>query len=147
MTRRLALVPPLTVPAARYVNATLVEVHDGDTFRCLADRLDDDLSEWNIRVLGAAANELDDPGGPEAGVDLARRLPVGTAVVLAGLRPDKYGGRHLARVFYAAPDGTVLDLAEQLVLDGWAAPWDGKGEQPRPAWPRIPTVVEQPLAA
>lgn len=142
---RLALVPPLTVPAPLYVNATVVEVHDGDTIRVLADRGDDDLSEWNVRVRGCAAIELDDPGGDEARLDLVRRLPVGTPVVLGHLRPDKYGNRRLAFVFYADA-GVVRRLDEQLVVEGWAAPWDGTGEQPRPAWPR-PTCDDLPVAA
>lgn len=136
MTATLRLLPP--VPAPEQWNATVDEVggwHDGDTVRVIVDRGDGDFSRWAIRLLGASCRELADEGGPEARDALAALLPAGTPVVLVDERPDKYGGRHLARVVVDLGAGSV-DLAEHLIAEGWALPWDGKGEQPKPAWPR-----------
>jgi endonuclease YncB( thermonuclease family) len=144
----LALVPPPTVPAPVYWNATVLDVHDGDTMHVRVDRGNDDTSEWSIRVRGAACRELADPGGFEArGATLARAC-IGATVVLAGLGDDKYGGRHLATV-YVDRGAEVVDLADWLIEDGWASAWDGTGPQPKPAWPRVarPRSAEQPLAA
>jgi endonuclease YncB( thermonuclease family) len=143
---RLALVPPPSIPAPVYWNATVLDAHDGDTLRVLVDRGDDDRSEWTIRVLGCAARELADPGGFEARGATLARAPIGSTVVLARLGDDKYGGRHLAAV-YVDRDGQPVNLAEWLVADGWAAPWDGRGTQPKPSWPRVTTRVDLPVAA
>jgi endonuclease YncB( thermonuclease family) len=128
------IVPP-PVPAPFYFNAWVLEWHDADTLIAKVDRGMRDYSTWNVRCLGYAARELSDPGGPEAWEELSRRWPPGSPVVLATVKPDKYGGRNLARV-------TVLhnrqprDLAEVLCAEGWASPWNGKGKQPKPPWPR-----------
>jgi endonuclease YncB( thermonuclease family) len=116
-------------------NATVIDWHDGDTCRVLVDRGDDDRSEWMVRVLGAATRELGEPGGIEARAALLRMLPPGSPVVLAALDDDKYGGRHLARVFHQH-EGAAVDLAARLIAEGWACPWDGRGAQPKPSWPR-----------
>jgi endonuclease YncB( thermonuclease family) len=125
--------PP--VPAPFYFNAWVLEWHDGDTLICKVDRGVRDYSTWNVRTLGYACLELSEPGGIDTRDELIRRWPVGSPVVLATVKPDKYGGRLLARV-------TVLDskaprdLADVLVAEGWALPWNGKGKQPKPPWPR-----------
>jgi endonuclease YncB( thermonuclease family) len=144
--------PP--VPAPEVVNGTvdgrtLDEVregappapgwHDGDTVTVWV-RVADEFARWNVRVRGAACLELADPGGEETRDELNRRLPAGTPVVLVQVDDDKYGGRKLARVIYAGPDGRSVDVAEQLVADGWALPWNGRGEQPRIPWPREVTA-------
>jgi endonuclease YncB( thermonuclease family) len=46
---------------------------------------------------------------------------------------DKYGGR----VDGLVRDLRGLDVAAQLVADGWASLWDGRGPAPTPAWPRV----------
>jgi endonuclease YncB( thermonuclease family) len=48
---------------------------------------------------------------------------------------DKYG-RWLGVITLS--DGR--DVATQMIRDGYAAPWDGKGAQPVPPWP-IPTLA------
>jgi endonuclease YncB( thermonuclease family) len=126
--------PP--VPAPFVFNATVISWHDADTGRFYVDRGDRDYSVWTIRLVGCAARELSAPGGLEARDDLMRRLPPGVAVVLATVKPDKYGGRLLATVTYLR-DGQPADLATDLIADGWAAPWDGSGKQPQPPWPRL----------
>jgi endonuclease YncB( thermonuclease family) len=127
--------PP--VPAPFFFNAWVDEWHDGDTVICKVDRGDRDYSTWSVRVLGSSCNELDEPGGPEAQAEVTRRWPPGTPLVLATLKPDKYGGRHLARVVVAHPIRGSVDVATELVEDGWAMPWNGRGAPPKPSWPRV----------
>lgn len=131
--------PP--VPAPFLYNGQVIDVHDGDSLRVYVDRGMRDYSVWAIRLLGCNARELSMDGGPEARDEVMRRLPPGSAVVLATVKPDKYGERKDAAVFYADTDGTVHDLVADLIRDGWAAPWDGRGTQPVPPWPR-----EEPAA-
>jgi len=126
--------PP--VPAPFLFNGQVIDVHDGDSLRVYVDRGMRDYSVWAIRLLGCNARELSMPGGKEARDELMRRLPPGSAVVLATVKPDKYGERKDAAVFYADADGTVHDLVADLIADGWAAPYSGSGTMPIPPWPR-----------
>lgn len=131
--------PPVStppVPAPFWFNAQVTEWHDGDTGRFIVDRGRRDYSAWNVRLIGCAARELAMPGGVEAQAALTARLPPGSPVVLATVKPDKYGDRLDAAVFYLGPDGDVRELAADLITDHWAAPWDGSGKQPTPPWPR-----------
>jgi endonuclease YncB( thermonuclease family) len=111
-------------------------VHDGDTFYVTVDW---GKHRWEagqaIRVLGIACRELDDPGGPEARDRVAGLLTVGSWVGLSTVRDDKYAPRWDCDVEFVR-DGQLLDLATELVLEGWAAPWNGRGVQPKPPWPR-----------
>lgn len=95
-----------------------------------------DSSTWSVRLLGCAARELADPGGTAARDWLRGLLPAGAPVVLGTVKPDKYGGRVDAAVWYEALPGAVVNLADTLIREHWAAPWDGRGAQPKPPWPR-----------
>lgn len=128
------ILPPC--PAPFWFNARVLEWHDGDTGRFQVDRGDRDYSVWAIRLLGCNARELSMPGGVEARDALRLRMPVGTAVTLATVAPDKYGDRKDAQVVHIGPDGSVHDLVADLIADEWAAPWTGLGTQPVPPWPR-----------
>jgi endonuclease YncB( thermonuclease family) len=132
-----AVLPP--VPAPEVVNATVEGWHDGDTVTVWVHRGGSDYSRWNVRLRGAATRELDEPGGQETAAELNRRYPAGTRVVLLDVGDDKYGGRKLARVIAAGSTGSV-DVAAQLVVDGWAMTWNGRGEQPRIPWSRSAPV-------
>lgn len=125
--------PP--VPAPFIFNAWVDEWQDGDTVACRVDRGDRDYSAWPVRLLGCAARELSDPGGPEARAECVRRWPAGTPLVLLTVKPDKYGSRKLARVIADGPGGVPVDVAAALIADGWASHWNGRGTQPKPPWP------------
>lgn len=118
-------------------NATVIDVQDGDTLNVRVDwgfrRYDEPIP---IRILGIAARELDDPGGPEARDNLAALLPAGTSVLLKTAKPDKYNPRWDADVLYLN-GASAYDLGTVLVLTGWAVRWNGRGAQPKPAWPRV----------
>jgi hypothetical protein len=111
-------------------------VHDGDTIYVTVDwgKGRCDLNQ-PIRLLGCAARELDDPGGTQARDNLALLLPAGSWVGLATVRDDKFAPRWDCQVAYLA-DGHLMDLATVLCLDYWAVPWNGRGAQPKPPWPR-----------
>src|SRR3982751_3460261 len=93
--RHYAFLPP-TVPAPVLLNATVTNVHDGDTFTAVAD-----LS-WlfgvayvnvgiDVRILGINARELYEPGGVNARENLLL-LILQKPVVLTSMKPDKFGG-------------------------------------------------------
>lgn len=118
-----------------YPRCIVVEVHDGDTIK-----VDIDLGQdmWvkgrAVRLAGVAARELKDPGGVEARDFLKGLLPTGTLVQIDSTGWDKYAGRIDGLV--RTPAGLVQDA---LVHAGHAAPWNGLGVQPKPAWP-IPSA-------
>lgn len=127
----------MTLSAPYIYNATVLYVHDGDTFD-----VDVDFGFFihqqpvSVRLLGANAIELSKPGGKEARDHLATLLPVGAKVLLQTARPDKYAPRWDAQVTYLTADGAVHDLVTDLIADGWAAPYSGSGPMPVPVWPR-----------
>ena len=111
------------------------KVIDGDT---IVVDLDYGFSHWHhgmvIRLHGINAPELSTPEGKEA-----QRHLLGLIITTAALgkavfeietirdKPDKYGGRYLGILW--VPGGT-LSINQQMVLDGHAVPWDGKGVKP-----------------
>lgn len=127
------------IPVPFVYNASILEVIDGDTIRCRVDRGDYDYSDWVIRLVGLNAREHADAGGPEATAHLAQLLPVGKAIALYTLKPDKYAPRKDAIVHYLDALGTERVLNDDLVATHWAAAWNGAGTKPVPPWPRPET--------
>lgn len=130
----------MSVPTPFAYNATVVDVHDGDTFSVIVDRgFYDYLGNHDhpipVRLLGCNAIELAQPGGVEARDNLRALLPVGSAVVLRTAKPDKYAPRWDALV----ETPTQPDLVAYLVAQQWVAAWDGVGPKPTPPWPRTVT--------
>lgn len=123
--------------AARVFPGTISSVHDGDGLRVLADVGFSVAVTVDVRLAGINAIELAAPGGLAARDHLAGLAPAGTQVALTTLGPDKFGGRWSGRVVRL--DG--VDVAQQMVADGYAAPWDGRGAKPVPPWPITPPVV------
>jgi endonuclease YncB( thermonuclease family) len=127
----------VTLQSPYIYNATVLYVHDGDTFDA-----DVDFGFYlhhaptPVRLLGCNARELSEPGGTEARDNLAALLPAGSRVLLQTAKPDKYAPRWDAQVTYLTGDGAVHDLVTDLIADEWAAEWDGKGSPPVPPWPR-----------
>lgn len=131
--------PVLPVPD-RY-NATLLSHHDGDTFDVEVAwgrrRFDRPIP---IRLLGCNAWELATPAGKAAAANLQALLPPGTPLLLTACDDDKYAPRWDCTVSYVGADGNLRDLVTDLVADGWAAAWNGRGPAPLPAWPRLPAA-------
>lgn len=113
------------------VPATVVRLVDGDSVELSAEL------GWRVtigvsaRLVGINAIEHNMPGGREATAHLASLIPPGTKVDLESLGADKYGSRWDCRLTRA--DG--IDVAAQMVADGYAALWDGHGPRPVPPWP------------
>jgi endonuclease YncB( thermonuclease family) len=133
-------------PAYTYA-AMVTAVHDGDTITVDIDLGFAVHTRQHVRLLGCNAIELAQPGGAEARDHLASLFGLTETsannlghVVLRSVKPDKYGDRYDAAITLTNAGGT--DLVTQLIADGWAAAWDGKGPKPVPAWPRIPAASE-----
>lgn len=114
-------------------DAVIARIVDGDT---LIVSVSLGFNTWRhnqaIRLAGCNARELHEPGGQEARAHLVSFLPVGTEVLIASVKTDKYGQRYDATV--TLPDG--VDLVGALLAEGWVTPWDGRGNKPVPPWPR-----------
>jgi endonuclease YncB( thermonuclease family) len=119
-----------------YPGSVVVEVVDADSVRVQLD-LGFDLS-WRVlcRLHGIAAREKNEPGGLEAREHLAGIIPPGTLVDVLSVKYDKYSGRVLTVLFHGV---SRVDVGAQMVRDGYAAPWNGVGVQPKPPWPLVAT--------
>ena len=115
-----------------YPRCTVVNVHDGDTVKI---DIDHGMGIWSrdvmLRLIGMAARELKDPGGPEARDHLRDLLPVGSVVTVRSYGWDKYGGRIVGELYLPSGEGARA----RMIADLYAVPWNGKGPQPRPVWP------------
>lgn len=124
--------------SVRVYPAVVVSVHDGDTATVSVDQGWDNSRLCAIRLYGMNAIELIQPGGPEARDHLMAMLPVGLAVTLISHGWDKYGDRTDGQILL--PNG--VDTGIQMVADGYAAAWTGKGPRPVPPWPiPVPSMV------
>lgn len=115
--------------------ATLREVHDGDTLAVTVDFGMRRYEDTAVRLLNLACRELADPGGKEARDYVKTLLIPGQQLALYTAKPDKYSGRWDAAVTYMR-GGELRDLATDIIAAGYGVPWDGRGAQPKPAWPR-----------
>lgn len=123
--------------------AKVLEIIDGDTFRAEVDLGFYIKVVMLCRLYGLNARELKDPGGLEAKNYLTWRIPPGSIVNLTSIKPDKYAGRFDA-IVYAKDKSTPVNT--DMILDGYAIYWDGKGTPPVPLWPN-PYAVPVPMLA
>jgi endonuclease YncB( thermonuclease family) len=93
----------------------------------------------DVRLAGINAAELATPAGKAARDHLSALAPVGAAVTVTCFGPDKYGSRYDASLVTTAG----VDVARQMIADGFAAAWDGKGVKPVPTWPPVPTPTQK----
>jgi endonuclease YncB( thermonuclease family) len=112
--------------------ATLVSVYDGDTLTVDAHPWPGVTIRARIRLLSIDAPELRGRCARERAMAVRARDrlaelagPPGTVLELRGLKPDKYAGRYDAAVLRAG-----ADLAERLVEEGLARPYDGGRREP-----------------
>lgn len=123
--------------------ATVVNVHDGDTVTVDVDL---GFSTWRrnqrLRLAGISALELSMPGGKEARNHLREVLPTGTRVTLRSYRAEADPADLMSfdRYVVRLRSLTGVDVAEQLIHDGYAVPWDGRTKPvPYPLFP-VPTT-------
>jgi len=120
---------------ARVYPGTVASLHDGDTLRVTVSLGMNVSVLVDVRLSGINAAELATPAGKAALVHLATLAPVGTPVTVTCFGPDKY-----ARWDCQIDTTAGVDLAQQMVADGYAAVWDGHGVAPVPPWP-IPATA------
>lgn len=133
MTGADLLILALAVGADNAYAGTVTHVQDGDTVHvAVVDALLSVPVVLAVRVAGVNANELSEPGGPEARDALTALLPVSTLVTLRHVHPDKFSGRIVGQLV----TGLGVDVGPWLIANGWAAPWNGTGVKPRTPWPR-----------
>lgn len=118
---------------AHEYDAAVIRVIDGDTIA-----LDIDLGfyvhvKMSCRLVGINARELHSPGGEPARLHLESLAPPGTQVLINTVKSDKFAGRFDAIV--VSPATRPNSVNNQMVKDGYAVIWDGKGEAPVPRWP------------
>jgi endonuclease YncB( thermonuclease family) len=131
---------------------TPTDIHDGDTFMTDYVEHSNGIRQypkrspiWYIRLAGIACNELKNTGGTEAreATRVALRTTTGIGlepVWLQLVSPDQYGNRLDAWVYRQSDEVCINDL---LVAQGWAVPWNGRGNQPPvPYPPQPPTPVQ-----
>lgn len=117
-------------------NGTIVRVIDGDSCIVRAVVWPAMTIETEIRLLGVDTPEsawrahcpAERLLAQRATAALAAAFPIGSAVQLGAVEPDKYGGRWLAVVI--GPTGASAQ--EVLLTAGLAAPYTGRG--PRKDW-------------
>ena len=117
--------------APRTYPAVVTGVHDGDSCSLSVSCGFSIHVDVTARLDGINAIELNQPGGKEARDHLIGMMPVGSAVTFTSVSYDKYGGRTDSRIVLA----NGVDVANQMVADGYAAAWNGKGVKPTPPWP------------
>lgn len=123
-------------------NATVTDVHDGDTITVTVDLgWNVSMQRDHVRVAGISARELSMPGGPEARDYVQGLLPLGTRVVVRSVKVDQDPADVMSFdryvLYVQLADGR--DLGAVVIAAGFAVPWDGKSKPtPYPPWP-IPT--------
>lgn len=119
--------------------ALVVSIHDGDTVRLAIDVGFEIRHTTTVRLLGIQAPEVGGAGitpeekaaGIRAREALADMLDGGAVVVRTRKDTQEGRGRYLATLYVVQPDGTWRDVCAQLVADGHATPYDGKGKAPK----------------
>lgn len=119
-------------------SVAVVEVIDGDTFRCDVQLGFYVTVRMSCRLAGINAPEHNQPGGPEAKAGLAELLAAGS-VTVESVRADKFAGRFDAKVVVTGW-GTTTDVRAELIRRGLAVPWDGTGPRPLVPWPPTPAA-------
>jgi micrococcal nuclease len=110
-------------------NGLVMEVVDGDTIKVHVAVWPQIYTETSIRIARIDTPELRGQCEKEILLAIAARdflaklLPPGAPVLLANVKPDKYGGRHDADVLI----GKEQSVALILIAEGHARPYDGKG--------------------
>jgi endonuclease YncB( thermonuclease family) len=124
-------------PAYVYNNATLVRWIDGDSAQVSVDLgfkvAIQVIARLRSLEVGINTRERGQPGSVEATARVKELAPPGTGLQLHSYELDRYGRTMAALVTHAG-----LDIAAQLITDGYAVPWDGRGEKPIPDWPVPP---------
>jgi len=111
-------------------DAVVKSVYDGDTLTVLIDLGFNASLKMNIRILGIDTPEIRTKNKKEKefGIkvrDYLRKKIEGKEVTVITEKPDKFGGRYLAHVYFKG-----FNIAEQLIKKGYAKPYFGARKEP-----------------
>jgi hypothetical protein len=130
-------------PWPRTYPASVISVTDADTVIAFVDMGANVYWRTNLRLLGGNAREHDEPGGQEAieYINVLIRPVVARTVAdlfdfpgqVVSLKYDKFGGRIDGNLIVPG----VGDVMQAMIRAGYAAPWNGQGPKPKPAWPIV----------
>lgn len=105
--------------------ASLIRVVDGDTVWLDIDLGFNVHASFDFRLVGLNAPEMvgsTKTAGVASKNELDRLLSLGPLRVVS-MKSDKYG-RWLATIYVKQPDGTELNVNEELVKGGYAVPYN-----------------------
>ena len=122
--------------------AEIVSVHDGDTVAARVDLGFGITAFMPLRLLGIQCPEVSGAGvtaaEKAAGIAARDRLAVilswegGHRAIVRTKKDTREGrGRYLATLFVVGPDGSWRDVCQQLIDEGHAVAYDGRGKAPK----------------
>lgn len=126
---------PVTADAGLwFYRAQCRRVIDGDTIVALVDAGFGVRYEATLRLAGIDTPELPTPEGIAAADRLAQIVRYAATDWPLRLRTHRLAGggeartfaRYVATVWTVQPDGTLLDVAETLIIDGHARPYPAR---------------------
>lgn len=107
-------------------HGTLDHIHDGDTIFVLKDSGEHTYIMVSLRFKDIDAPELDATGGKEARDHLTTLIAPGDTIYWESFKEPMSFNRYVSTVYVARPDGTMLNLCDQMVKDGFAVVVKGK---------------------
>lgn len=101
--------------------ATILKVVDGDTVHAELDLGLDVKVRTTLRLAGINAPELSTKDGPPARAYLQYLLATGGPLVVRTVKDkrEKFG-RYLATILLVQKNGTLIDVNDRMVKDGYA---------------------------
>lgn len=108
---------------------SILEVHDGDTFRAMVELDFFVLVKARIRVRGLYCAEFDpktgkgQPDGKEAYLDAVDLLPVGQTVMIQSFKDEQSFTRWVCDVWVTGGPGVEVNFREAMTIRGH----NGKG--------------------
>lgn len=106
--------------------ATLIDVHDGDTFKCTVKNkeLMAVYEFLNIRCYGFDTDELPSANAIRQKIFAEKKLKEADKILLSIIKLDKYGGRFVAKVTLIN-GGKKTDFTDLMINSAGARPYFG----------------------
>lgn len=127
-------------PRPYVYEAKIISVADGDSFTVyIRMGFDAAMEKIKLRLFGLDTPEKKTIAGKALGIKLRAEF-LNKTVIVATIkdRKDKYG-RYLAQIY---KPGSEISLNQQLLDEGLALPWDGKGKSPYAGLPPLEVSLD-----